>query len=204
MHDDAAFLAKIIEAPDEDAPRLVYADWLQEHGREEQARFVRGLVATSHLPGTFWNLAGRGGRVTRFKDLLGVVPWELPNVRAAAMEERTGYVQASSTSAAVLWRRGFIEAVFCSGVSLGPVLKTLKRHPLREVVLTNEPNIGVIQRLYPDWPYSNLFAGEDRENRLLKLLRGGFPNLIHARFESGPLSRSFCPFELCVTAAGTG
>lgn len=34
MHDDGDFLRAIIEQPDEDAPRLVYADWLDENAGE--------------------------------------------------------------------------------------------------------------------------------------------------------------------------
>jgi uncharacterized protein (TIGR02996 family) len=39
-HDDA-FLASIIENADDDAPRLVYADWLEEHGQGEWSEFIR-------------------------------------------------------------------------------------------------------------------------------------------------------------------
>jgi uncharacterized protein (TIGR02996 family) len=39
-HDDA-FLASIIESPDDDVPRLIYADWLEEHGQPERAEFIR-------------------------------------------------------------------------------------------------------------------------------------------------------------------
>jgi uncharacterized protein (TIGR02996 family) len=39
--DEAAFLNAIIEEPGEDTHRLVYADWLQEHGRPERAEFIR-------------------------------------------------------------------------------------------------------------------------------------------------------------------
>jgi uncharacterized protein (TIGR02996 family) len=38
---DAALLAAIRAAPDDDAPRLVYADWLDEHGQPERAEFIR-------------------------------------------------------------------------------------------------------------------------------------------------------------------
>jgi uncharacterized protein (TIGR02996 family) len=41
MSDEAALLAAIIAHADEDTPRLVYADWLDEHGQPEQAEFVR-------------------------------------------------------------------------------------------------------------------------------------------------------------------
>jgi uncharacterized protein (TIGR02996 family) len=32
MHDRDALVRAIIENPDDDAPRLIYADWLNEHG----------------------------------------------------------------------------------------------------------------------------------------------------------------------------
>ncbi len=38
---DEGFLRTILDAPDDDAPRLVYADWLEEHGRPERAEFIR-------------------------------------------------------------------------------------------------------------------------------------------------------------------
>ena len=39
--DEAAFREAIIADPDDDAPRLVYADWLEEHGDAEYAEFIR-------------------------------------------------------------------------------------------------------------------------------------------------------------------
>jgi uncharacterized protein (TIGR02996 family) len=38
---DAAFQRSIFESPDDDAPRLVYADWLDEHGESDRAEFIR-------------------------------------------------------------------------------------------------------------------------------------------------------------------
>jgi uncharacterized protein (TIGR02996 family) len=38
---DQAFLDAILAAPDDDAPRLVYADWLDEHDQAERAEFIR-------------------------------------------------------------------------------------------------------------------------------------------------------------------
>src|SRR5262245_49641697 len=34
-------LAACKESPDDDAPRLILADWLEEHGEPERARFIR-------------------------------------------------------------------------------------------------------------------------------------------------------------------
>jgi uncharacterized protein (TIGR02996 family) len=39
-HEDA-FLQAVCESPEDDTPRFVYADWLDEHGRYERAEFIR-------------------------------------------------------------------------------------------------------------------------------------------------------------------
>lgn len=44
MHDHSAFLAAIVASPDDDLPRLVYADWLEESGEPgavARAEFIR-------------------------------------------------------------------------------------------------------------------------------------------------------------------
>jgi len=41
MISDEAFLQAILEHPDENAPRLVYADWLEECGDVDRAEFIR-------------------------------------------------------------------------------------------------------------------------------------------------------------------
>jgi uncharacterized protein (TIGR02996 family) len=45
MSDEAALLRAIGAHPDEDTPRLIYADWLDEHGRAERAEYIRVQVA---------------------------------------------------------------------------------------------------------------------------------------------------------------
>jgi uncharacterized protein (TIGR02996 family) len=50
MTHDEAFLQAIIETPDDDTPRLVYADWLEEHGDAERAEFIRVQVQLACLP----------------------------------------------------------------------------------------------------------------------------------------------------------
>lgn len=41
MTEQDALYRAIIANPEEDTPRLVYADWLEEHGRDEEAEFIR-------------------------------------------------------------------------------------------------------------------------------------------------------------------
>src|SRR5262245_10921183 len=46
---DALFRA-ILAHPDEDTPRLAYADWLDENGDTEFARFIRTQVELAKVP----------------------------------------------------------------------------------------------------------------------------------------------------------
>jgi uncharacterized protein (TIGR02996 family) len=54
MHpDEAAFLADIAAAPLDDAPKLVFADWLDEHGRAVEAIELRAEVRARHFLGAW-------------------------------------------------------------------------------------------------------------------------------------------------------
>lgn len=50
MTDDDALLRAVLAAPDDDAPRLIYADWLDEHGQPDRARFIRTQIELARLP----------------------------------------------------------------------------------------------------------------------------------------------------------
>ena len=43
-------LQAVIENPDDDAPRLVFADWLENHGERERAEFIRVQIELAKLP----------------------------------------------------------------------------------------------------------------------------------------------------------
>ncbi|MBP3960336.1 TIGR02996 domain-containing protein [Gemmata sp. G18] len=47
MNEREALLRAICDNPDDDTPRLVFADWLQEHGDEAQAEFIRTQIAVA-------------------------------------------------------------------------------------------------------------------------------------------------------------
>ncbi len=48
--ENPALLAAIIAHPDEDTPRLMYADWLQENDDEARAEFIRLHIEWDHRP----------------------------------------------------------------------------------------------------------------------------------------------------------
>src|SRR4051794_18097538 len=50
MNERAAILRAVCDDLAADAPRLVYADWLDDHGRAARAEFVRVQVARARLP----------------------------------------------------------------------------------------------------------------------------------------------------------
>src|ERR1700735_2152995 len=50
-----ALLAEILATPDDDAPRLVFADWLEEHGDIDRATFIRLQIRQAPLDGS-WQL----------------------------------------------------------------------------------------------------------------------------------------------------
>src|SRR5258707_731391 len=59
-HDDA-FLQAIIDRPDDDAPRLIYADWLDERG-DPRGEFIRvqcALAGMDEYDPRRWDLMAR-------------------------------------------------------------------------------------------------------------------------------------------------
>src|SRR5262245_31852846 len=46
---DTAFLRTILADPDDDAPRLIYADWLDEQGEADRAEFIRLQIRATRM-----------------------------------------------------------------------------------------------------------------------------------------------------------
>ncbi|MBL8794223.1 MAG: TIGR02996 domain-containing protein [Planctomycetia bacterium] len=47
---EAAFFQTILDAPDDDTPRLIFADWLEERGESERAQLIRVQCELARLP----------------------------------------------------------------------------------------------------------------------------------------------------------
>jgi uncharacterized protein (TIGR02996 family) len=47
--DEEGFFRTILDHPDDDTPRLVYADWLEERGRSERAEYIRVQIEVAKL-----------------------------------------------------------------------------------------------------------------------------------------------------------
>src|SRR5262245_49099485 len=50
MTQEASFLHDILENPDDDATRLIFADWLDDNGQPERAEFIRLQIEDAPLP----------------------------------------------------------------------------------------------------------------------------------------------------------
>src|ERR1051325_10099572 len=62
MNTQEAFVQAILDQPDDDTLRLVFADWLDEHGQPERAEFIRVQIELQHLnvgDDRYWDLKTR-------------------------------------------------------------------------------------------------------------------------------------------------
>src|SRR5688572_1070690 len=121
MSSHAAFLGAIRENPDDDTPRLAFADWLTEQGESERGEFVRVQVERARLPEDDDRHSNLHARELR---LLGT---HLPAWGAGPPLLRTGR-----------FRRGFVEYVEGTAATLVEQLPEVAAlTPIREVRIGN-------------------------------------------------------------------
>jgi uncharacterized protein (TIGR02996 family) len=136
-----ALLRAIIDQPDDDLPRLAYADWLEDNGECEGAEFIRVQIrAWEDWPGGDWNdLCARANVLltrSRFQEWFGAPPGFLVNVRSAVKVEL--YDEAAERTIQLGLRRGFVERIECSlAVFLEHAGAVFAAHPVQEVRLTD-------------------------------------------------------------------
>jgi uncharacterized protein (TIGR02996 family) len=120
MSTEQAFLDDILAHPDEDAPRLIFADWLEDHGDEVRARFIRLQCRLARMDDTH---PERGSLLAEVQDLVRShgPGW------AGALRGRVDEWQ---------FRRGFVECVELSGALSRERLRRLVQNiPLRSLRL---------------------------------------------------------------------
>ncbi len=123
MDASAELFASIVDAPREDAPRLVYADWLEEHGDPMRAEFIRVQVEIARLeaalPGRKGNRHPRPetraeGKISKLrrreKELLlwSAAPDETPEENIHAW---MGDLYKKIPPSGCIFRRGFVDEV---------------------------------------------------------------------------------------------
>ncbi len=157
LHPDAvAFIRTMHRSPDDDAPRLVFADWLDDHGEHERAALIRRMVRVPSYR-FFWRQSRTAHRPKHeHKEPVNAIRGLKPKLSALCREEwgaRRGVEQ-------VVIRRGFAEAVTMPAhVFLATAGDLFARHPFREVHLSDlQPRASLVQSgtveasLRPDEP----------------------------------------------------
>ena len=147
MTDEDALIRAIIAAPADDAPRLVYADWLDERGQTLRANLIRGQIA-----GKWFGLKPRG--------LRSMFPYV--NVNTPIRLDRDNPINPLlSPGRAVFVRRGFIDEVrvrWATWQRIGP--EVAARNPVRYVgirgVGIESSRDGNAQRQNVQWTWEGL------------------------------------------------
>jgi uncharacterized protein (TIGR02996 family) len=185
-HDEAALLAAVLAGPDDDLPRLVYADWLDENGRPERAEFIRVQCELAQLPRPVLT-AITGGRPThadypdgRCAECTGL-PHEcryhalesragelLDKLRAdQSFPEMDGYdlcLAATDGPGVATLRRGFVDTVVDTTEGWAARADAiLARQPVSEVRLTTWPHMHIEARVGDDGASQTFFRLGGRE-----------------------------------------
>ncbi len=142
MTDRESFIRAICDQPDDDAPRLVLADWLDEHGESERAEFIRVQCElarmdreTTHSQIDLW--AAQNKLHDRERELLAGhnVEWSRP---------LPGPFELSGNVLKWDFIRGFVGSIECSAADwLTHADTILREHPVQSVRLTTLPKMRV-------------------------------------------------------------
>lgn len=173
----AAFANAVRANPADDLPRLVAADWLDEHGAGDRAEYIRVQceLARSSVcltcSGRRWYeitdmesddcivcTAALRRRLTELATDGGYGWWGSPHTGTVANNPAVvrGVVDGAELDAT----RGFVGDVHCSWrwwLAHGPAL--LRREPVAVVRLTDVPRVGVSVRIGPGHPASYGLVG---------------------------------------------
>ena len=163
MTDLDALLAEIIAHPEEDTPRLAYADCLEEQGADWYAQFIRDQIAG--VPRAVLRSA-----VVPLEPLVGLV---------VGMDRDAGLGTVVTGRGSVVFRRGFADEVTCAAADwLRHGLDVRRLHPIVRVNLTTwypgfevlgrdpdrrisprgveSPDPGGLDAMNGGWPYRQL------------------------------------------------
>ncbi len=148
MTEHDALLAAVLADPEDDLPRLVYADWLEENGQGELAEFIRvqcemGRAPKRHGAGAFCQCR-RCVLYRRECELLDEYAylWFPPPLVACLSPAGTHFRVPTPGMVGAHVTRGFAGHIACTladWLSVGPAV--VRSHPVTSVVLTDrEPD----------------------------------------------------------------
>jgi uncharacterized protein (TIGR02996 family) len=115
-------LQGILEAPEDDTPRLVFADWLDDNGEADRAEFIRAQIQLARTPEDDPNHEVLRKRASEL----------LSRHRAEWVKEVPGWARHE-----VQFARGFVRDVVCTAASFGRRgARLFEKAPVRGVRLT--------------------------------------------------------------------
>jgi uncharacterized protein (TIGR02996 family) len=123
MDPGEALLEAIMDAPDDDAPRFAYAEWIEKRGDSDRAAFIRVQCALDKMPP---GVPERSALEHREKELLVQHAWDWAEEFGTEISQWT-------------YRRGFIDRVeMCMENSTEEILAILRKAPIRHVRDTSQ------------------------------------------------------------------
>jgi uncharacterized protein (TIGR02996 family) len=127
-----ALLQAVLDAPDDDLPRLVFADWLDDHDESDRADFIRAQIELSRTPEDS----------PRFEQLRRQTNTQPRTMRQDRwLKEVPGWARHRAE-----FRRGFVEHVVCTAASFARRgARLFDNAPVRSVTLTAFSNqVGLV------------------------------------------------------------
>lgn len=187
MSERAAFINAILDNPADDTARLVFADWLEEHGEPERAEFIRVQIEADKLPEDVRLRNDPGARIAGKHGAAFGGGWR----KAIGLSETEGeYVRGFLTGVRVDSTPGFLDLTD-SVLAHEPVLFEVKLEVWRRsspqatpeelqqiASLADSPNLRAVTRLW----HNNRWVSPARQfggERLIQLMAS--PHLINLR-----------------------
>ncbi len=191
-----AFLRAVAESDADDAPRLVFADWLEEHGRGARAEFIR-IQCELHRPE---GVTARCGQTASRQDRLCKDPtcrWCVLRRRERQLFRRhkaewfAAYVAAAGPASLPVVRRGFVEGLGVPARQfLAHARAVFREQPVRYVRLTDRKPARL--RRSPDLVEFRWLGGPDPGGRSPEYASPWFvPAEVVAHAEPAEFSRTF-------------
>jgi uncharacterized protein (TIGR02996 family) len=180
-HDERALLAAILAAPEEDTPRLVYADWCGENGDHDRAEFIRVQVELARLGGCSRDFSAGLSCCCPFCNAGGYVLRRRERELLRHLDD--WYPPVCKTFGRYDWERGFISAVTCTCADfLAHAAAVFACHPVERVTLANkEPAASLQHRGWFRW-----YTDSDEDESVIpqgvyRKLIGVYPEDLHGK-----------------------
>lgn len=136
MSEREALLRAVCANPDDDTPRLVFADWLQENGEEARAEFIRVQIELARLAKGDRRRARMTRRSVALQEEFGD-QWmgELPKPD----KERIGWTDGFGWLDGTRYDRGFAQCLFVqtAGLLAKHAEKLFNASPVRRLLIWN-------------------------------------------------------------------